>query len=715
MDTEQALASHVDGGKGCPPEEGPERSIAFYDIETEEWDRFVLGGFISSSGLYQEFSWIEGEAEPGGRALFEAILAEGPGVDIYAWNGGRYDFNWFLQHAREQEITCEIGSAGARITRLQVKGGPTLKDAMALVPLSLERAAAIAGIHLTKETGCTCTCGDDCGGYCRFKRVGMEPAERAALSAYLRLDCEAGVAIVQAIREEGARSDYVLKGTIGGTAYATAKRTCGFQDAEWTPDSYALARSGYYGGRVELYRPAAESGWSCDLISAYPWALGRTPLPVGERIVISGDRAARAFRRGKEGIYEADVYVPAMFVPPLPYRMGARVLFPIGYLQGGAWTRIELAAAIAEGCEVRRWSRAIVWEDAAPICAPFVDQAFGRRAEAIAAGNAGLKEWHKLVANSFTGKCAQQPEMERVLLWPELIKLCPAEPCQFPDRASCERCRRSPKCCSHKCRKTCGAYIGMDPAPSRLWSSAFFRIPDCGHVHWSAYLTAATRIEWRAQALADGQGGATMVYGDTDSIFSTERRERRLGADLGDWNDEGAWIGWHGVAPKVYSVERALPDGFHGPRKRTGKAKGVSDIDPDDWDDFAAGEPVPMNRGVLSFREAARRGGSLFTRRKLTRRSLAGGVWFGGRRLGSDGRTWPTTTEEFEDGELEGGKAGVASPREGQGGEAPHRGRASRARRLPTPEAGAQGEGAAARARARRPAGCAARRPRKRS
>lgn len=629
-----------------PADDGPSRIVVF-DLETEAWDTFVVGGILTQEGHYEEH-----DSE---KACWEALWREGavPGTEIYAWNGGRFDFLWGLEIARERcivavdeedkELGADIGLAGTRVTRIQWKQGttkgPLWKDACALIPLSLARAAAIAGVTVVKDTGLSCICGSTCGGYCSIKR-GMGKRARAVLSRYLRLDCVATLAIVQAVRDEAKRSAYTLKGTIGGTAYATARKTCGFKDAEWEPRSYSLARSGYFGGRVEVYRPSADSGHAYDINSAYPAALVKTAIPCGERVTISGDRAERAFGREKEGIYVADVKVPDCFVPPLPVRLGQRVLFPIGPI-AGAWTRIELAEAIACGATVQRWGRAIVWEDSKKVLAPFMRQAWGRRSDAIRSGNDGLKEWHKLVANSFTGKCAQQPEMERVLLNPPHIKQCDATSCEFPSRAICERRRRGRLCCLHTCTRACGAFRAMD-RKGKLWTSAFYRIPDCGHVHWAAYLTAATRIELRRQALSDGAAGQTMVYCDTDSVYSVAPRTHNIGDELGEWKSEGAFTDWECASPKVYKFTR-------GDKVKV-KAKGLPDLDGESWERFVAGEKVRRDRGVKSLKSAAQ-GDSLFARKEIARQSRADGKWFGGRRLGSDGRTYPVTIKEFEESE----------------------------------------------------------------
>jgi hypothetical protein len=270
-----------------------------------------------------------------------------------------------------------------------------------------------------------------------------------------------------------------------------------------------------------------------------------------------------------------------------------------------------------------------------------MEKVWSHRAEADAAGNPGLKEWHKFVANSFTGKCAQSPDMESVFLFPELIKMCGAEECLFPDRRTCERRRRSKRCCIHQCRRTCGAHHPLDLPPSKLWSSRFYRLPDCGHVHWSAYLTAATRMKLRAQLIADGLGGTTAIYCDTDSVFATAERHLNLGDGLGQWGSMGPIRNWHAVAPKVYRY-----DGQKGPKYR---GKGIPGMTPAIWERFSQGLPVHVNRGVMSLKQAAKQP-SLFTRTNLTRRSSADGRWFGGRRLSPDGLTYPVTIKEFERG-----------------------------------------------------------------
>jgi hypothetical protein len=164
-------------------------------------------------------------------------------------------------------------------------------------------------------------------------------------------------------------------------------------------------------------------------------------------------------------------------------------------------------------------------------------------------------------------------------------------------------------------------------------------------VQWAAYLTAATRIELHRQLRADGQDGATAVYCDTDSVYASEPRSRALGASLGTWGYEGPMHNFVCVAPKVYRyVDQA--------GETVTRAKGLSNITPDDFEAFMRGESVTRSKGVYGLRSAARKG-TLFLRKSLERSSHADGLHFGDRLLADDGRTYPQTLERLEEWECQ--------------------------------------------------------------
>lgn len=603
-----------------PEDEREERSLrvdAVLDIETESWDRFVLGGIMDADRTYRS---TRDQDE-----LVEWLLQRGG--HVWTWNGGLFDSLWLAQRLRSKGLRFTAALAGPRVTRLECEG-LVVRDAVALVPMSLKKAATMAGIDLAKDTGLPCRCGEACGGYCAIRR-DMPARDFDSLDKYLRADCAAALDVLDVVIAEAARCGFELAGTIGGTSYKNLSRLAGLEPAKW-PDAatYELARSGYYGGRVEVYRPQAASGFAYDINSAYPAALTKVALPVGEHMTVTGAKAQRAFARGKEGIYVARVEVPAdMHLPPLPVRTpGGRVVYPVGTF-AGAWTGLELRGALERGCAAVV-DRALVWGDSELVMAGALLAGWGDRARARDEGNLTLAAWHKWRLNSFTGKLAEAPDKERIICNPheDEVRVCRLE-------GWCRARRKNPRA---KCR--CGSFRPLD-RQGQMWAAPFWRLSACSHVHFAAYLTAWTRMTLLAQLEDDGDGGRSAVYCDTDSVKATSPRSRDIGDALGWWKDEGEFRAWLALAPKVYRYTDAAG-------KTHVRGKGLPGLTADGFAAFAAGDPVVVERGVMALRQAARRGGELFARRRLERRSHADGRHFGGRILGEDGLTHPLRYSE---------------------------------------------------------------------
>lgn len=623
----------------------------FFDIETADWTKFAVGGVITAGT--EEYFWTTNESE-----FFWQLVSPGRGT-VWSWNGGKFDMLWLLDMARKLhstskiDLTCKISTAGPRITSVQCNG-VTFRDSVAICPFSLQKAASIAGITMSKDTGVSCICGEDCGGYCGVtpELDGMISTERDAFIEYLRLDNLAGLRIMEAIIAEAERCDYTLTGTIGGSSFKTAKQTLGLESANWRSGSeYSLARQAYFGGRVEVFQPTAEKGFSYDINSAYPAALVSTPLPCGERIECTREKARRAYLRGREGLYMARVVVPEMFVPPLPKRLqSGRVAFPVGEFSG-IWPATELREAESLGCDVDI-TGGLVWAEARPIFSEYMAKVWKHRDENR--DNKGLNLWHKFFANSLTGKLAERPDKERIVMFPPAqdIKWCPGGKCKpqcsSPDAA--RSCGQS-ACCDKKHRGGCGAWRMLD-LDATLYTAPFWRISECAHVHWAAYLTATARIQLGRQLRADGQGGLSSLYCDTDSVYATAPRYEdvetpeevaaRGEKTLGKWGYDGPIEDWLAVAPKLYRYTNSDTG------KQAIKAKGLSGIDREQFDAFVRGEKVEMSRGVKSFKSACKdKSGSLFVRKHLVRSNRSDGIHYGSRVLRKDGKTYPQTMAEL--------------------------------------------------------------------
>jgi hypothetical protein len=478
----------------------------------------------------------------------------------------------------------------------------------------------------------------------------MPEADYRTLDGYLEVDCRATLAMLRAVAGWCEERDVPLRGTIGGTAWADCRLRLGIGSAKWKPGEYEVARTGYYGGRVEVFQPRADSGFRYDRNSSYPAALVETALPVGTPRVL-GRAAGASYRAGAEGVYQAEVLVPELHVPPLPLRIGERLIYPTGAFEG-TWTALHLRRAEERGAKILRVGYGLAWPKAEPVLRPWCEWVWSERQAAT-----GMwKKWIKWLANSLTGKLAQRPDNLSAMLGRPDRTECPGGRC---DGMRSDGRQKHPhgRCCDHRCSGRCGCWSPLGPS-GRIWSRVEWRYPSSGHVQHAAYLTASAEVELDRQLCEVGDGA---VYCDTDSVYSTEKIGRKLGPELGEWKMEGTfesgwseewdpdekrfvrkWChGWTALAPKLYRYRD--PSGS----KVTVRAKGMSKLAPASMRALEGGEPHVVDTGVGSFLSQARRGDGLFRRARLERSYLGDGIHFGGRVLGHDGRTHPLSAEQF--------------------------------------------------------------------
>jgi hypothetical protein len=586
-----------------------------FDIETEFWDKFVVGGLLdlrNDQSIYIDRTWHREDD-------FVDILLSFEGT-LWAHNGGKFDVLWFLHHLSRRGIRAQIGLQGSRVARIAV-GSLEIRDSYSLIPLRLADAAKIGG-HEKAETGLPCVCEGDCGGYCSINRR-MSFGDLAKLRGYLEVDCQSLAGALRALVGFCDTYDLDLATTVGQASWKTASRWLEIPDVDWGKHGggsrYKMAREGYYGGRTQVFRPFASSGYRYDINSAYPAALSITDLPMGlPQIVENPDEVARSFLAGKEGIYTASVFVsPEVHVPPLPVHFPLRVGFPVGEIRG-TWSGLELREAEMAGATIRSFGRSMVWAFAERVLQPFCEKVWQLR---HTLGKAHpIAKWLKWFLNSCTGKLAQRPETERVVMNPDPmdVKLCHAsDDCR--NRRLCGKV-----CCEHRCSKKCGGWKSLS-SEQGIWSHEVYRMAPSGYVHWAAYLTASTRLSLRSQLTADGQDGLTAVYCDTDSCYATRPRTWNTGKELGQWDVEGTFKDFRALAPKTYRYTDQNGN-------RHVRAKGIPGADAV-WDQIAAGETITVDRGVNSLKLALRdKSGQLFKRRQLTRAVRADGVWFGDRK-----------------------------------------------------------------------------------
>lgn len=545
---------------------------------------------------------------------------------FYAHNGGNFDALFVLEELfNKRGIEPQIINQGQRILSMKY-GNSEIRDSYAIIPLSLAKGAALGGTEKL-ETGLECICGLDCKGYCSIRR-DMTPENRKKLERYLIQDCIALAKSLLFLIDYSAANDLDLTNTIGSSSWSYARRLLNLPNADWRAKDYNLARESYYGGRTEVFKLASDSGYRYDINSSYPAALVHTHIPIGECIRVDGASAARHFASGKEGVFSIVGRVESVERPLLPYRTDKRVCFPIGPI-GGAYTGLELRYALRTNqLKIDSIGESLIWGESTPLLRNALLRLWELRARA--GPSTALGQWLKWYGNSLTGKLAQNPEKNSTVIntqYGSEGKSCPAN-------FKCGGVHSTRQmCCVHRCTGVCGRMMPLDKA-GRFWTKQSYRIPMCGHIHWAAYMMAYARISLYGKISLP-----ETAYCDTDSAYMERESTDNIGDELGQWKYEGRYFNAEFRSPKAYKYTDE-----NG--KVHAKLKGIPEA-VKNWDKAFSEDGVRIDRGVWSLRMAIRKGGSLFSRKEMTRHAYVRTEWIGDRRIAPNGvDTYPTTIEE---------------------------------------------------------------------
>jgi hypothetical protein len=623
------------------------------DIECADWDVFCIGA---------TFDGIRPRIHKDPNEMLD-YLREIGGTH-WAHAGGVYDLLMILELARVRGIPCQVDRAQHRVTRI-VMGSLELRDSYSLWPAPLDDLCGAIGEPVPKlPWPCVCKVGspersgseekrrDGCGGYCQIMLRALEGDPD--LEDYVKADARVLYRALERISEWSAEHKIAIRGTMGQTAWISAQDELGVPDSEIPYHLWRHARQADKGGRIAVVRPRSLSGVvgaHHDICSAYPAQLAHAELPVGGCRELGGPGAKFALERCRPGIYTVSVTVPSdSFLPPLPWHKAGQLCFPTGEFTG-SWVLPELIAAFERGTELRDVHSALVWESTAPLFAPLVERWYKIRKDS--GRKTPIGQWMGRAAKALTGKFAERPDRERVVFHPDEIKICTRQ----------GQCRK-------KCTKRCGAYEQIDTL-GFIWAVPYHRMSPSAYPQWSSYLRAMTRVQWLSQAERMGEirscgscgveldvgatcalhpdatpslsgGGRAICMGNTDSLWHTSRQAPEpLGDDLGQWEYQHAWTDLEVRAPSVYAFR---DPGAKDPREL--QVHGIPGITEDDW---RRGRGA-IDRGIVTLGNAMRSSKGLFNKRhrewSLPQRDRA---WYGDRKLGSDGLTYPASADELRE------------------------------------------------------------------
>lgn len=644
---------------------------AVFDIETEEWENFVVGGIRWSDGEYRVFSPRHPHTESD---MVDELLS----IDGTVWShaGGMFDMKWLLDHIARRGVRASVASAGARIVSIEC-GNATFCDSWALFPLKLKDLTAGASVSKDElrlpcrnadkmANGQFTFCGPDCEGYCSIRR-DMPDSDFKRVCDYLELDCESLFRALVTMTEYATDNDLDLSRTVGSAAWRNVLRTlktvgpCPYVDKlKGDMRDFQFARAGYFGGRVECYRYGKQTGHQYDVNSMYPWALSSLSVPVGNPYRVYGRDARNAY--GKPGLWKATVTVPESFLPPLPYRFKKKSAESIAYPHGtmtGVWPLIELQHAESRGCHVEPLE-GLVWDDSDTVFSDWISRLWKLRMNApgptddLKGKKSPIGVWLKFYMNSLTGKFGSNPIHKRWDINPQSLRFCKCVCALCGKRANAHADDalaheyESPRVC--KCRP----HVQVS---ERVFCYDTEKIDPCAHVEWSAYLTARSRVHLNTFQLHN-DNGRDMIYSDTDSAFRLYRADHRdhghhdmfrdgmgftTGNELGTWEYAGAFTDSWFHAPKVYWY--FTPDAKPS-KQLVSRAKGIK---------LKKGQkPIPgeeyAKEAIRGFTSGTKAG--VFFAREEIRRRISGkpnvGEWVGNRILMRDGRTRAPAMEEID-------------------------------------------------------------------
>lgn len=409
---------------------------------------------------------------------------------IYAHNGGKFDWFYFLAHLSGEKIKLING----RIALAQI-GQHEIRDSFSILPVPLRQFDK----------------GDI--DYNKLEK-GARDNHADEIIEYLRRDCDSLYSLVS---EFHARFGRGL--TIAGTALKEIKKhhrvvKCGKYHDE-------IFRPFYFGGRVECFKRGVIEAplVAYDVNSMYPAVMKNTVHPVGPSY-ISGDTLTAS---GKFAMKKSAPYFIRFIgrnYGALPMRTDDGLRFDIEQGEFAA-TSHEVIAALETGSI--RIDKILTIHAALEHSsfAEFVDMCIEGKLKAEAEGDKAGRLFFKLLANSGYGKFGSNPEhyMDYVL------NGSPGE------------------------RKAEGYTIHSMMGDLYIWER-----PAKNPVYYDVAIAASITGAARAQMLRGIHQSVDPVYCDTDSIICREFRGETHATKLGAWKLEAIGDRIAIAGKKMYSM-----------------------------------------------------------------------------------------------------------------------------------------------------------------
>jgi len=471
-----------------PLENPPTFRFGTWDVEaTDWWNLLVIGVFDGDH--YYHFRNV-------GDFLDHILSDRYRAFRWFAHFGGRYDLNFVFDFIRTRN-DCDVTfhCSGSMVIQMKIRRGAvtaTLCDSYRLLQASLRDLTKAFNVkHAKTEIDFhTMT----------YSRELLE---------YNEQDCRGLYEVLDAFFEEtGLRSE-----TFATHALRLWRKDF-LKENIWKPRQEILdfIRTGYHGGRVEVFRRQADHCYAYDVNSMYPYVMLQ-PMPV-EYVGESTQLTDSYF-----GFLECSVKLPdsRFYIPPLPMRL-EKLFFPTGTLRA-VWSSEELIEAENRGAQIQTIHKGYYFK-VRDIFKGYIEKLYALKQKA----SEPTRTIAKLLMNALYGKFGQNPK-KKVYMTER----------NAPDGSI--------------------PILNPDGRPSGF--AYFERVSRQSYLlpHLAAAVTSKARIHLMRK-LTD-----TTYYCDTDSVFTSESME--TSKRLGEWSMVGEG-NVRFIQPKLYK--------FNG----TWKAKGLN-------------------------------------------------------------------------------------------------------------------------------------------
>lgn len=391
------------------------KNFAVFDIETKGWDRPYCIGFYNGR-LFKLFL--------GNDCIYDflrfSITHKFRAYNIYAHNGGKFDFNFLADWLKESDRRLEFLFRGSTCVKLTVyhsnktdeegnyvnRNNTRFVDSYTLLPYSLDRLTRDFNVQHAKTNFTENGERDYEVLYRLYKQNDPK------FFAYVQHDCMGLYEVLDKFYDLIHQQNGCVGLTLASTSLKTFKN--GFLDKELKMTSRELndeMRQGYYGGRVEIFSLFQDNGnYFCfDVNSLYPFVMRNNKYPISPPHVVKNPSKDHYLKY--EGFTECNVNVPYdLYLPVLPYRLDKKLFFPVGKLHG-IWDNILLQKAYEKGCKIYPLKGYVFKTDY--LFKDYVDRFYSLKKHSVP--NTAPYIIAKLLLNSLYGKFAQRQESESIV------------------------------------------------------------------------------------------------------------------------------------------------------------------------------------------------------------------------------------------------------------------------------------------------------------